>query len=177
MGEADGDKYVELARRAVEEYVRHGNRIHPPADLSPGLRRRAGAFVSIKQHGALRGCVGTFLPAQENLALAGEIIDNAINSATRDYRFPPIGPEELEKLQYSVDVLTPPEPASAKQLDPKRYGVLVQSRGRRGLLLPDLEGVHSVEEQLEIAKSKAGIAPHEPAELFRFEVERHMEGQ
>lgn len=174
MGEANGDVYVELARRAVEEYVRLGRRIQPSADLSADLRRRAGAFVSIKKHGALRGCVGTFLPARENLAW--EIIANAVSSATRDYRFPPITAEELEELEYSVDVLSPPEPASAKELDPKRYGVLVESGGRRGLLLPDLEGVDTVEEQLEIAKSKAGIAPHEPAELFRFEVERHMEG-
>jgi AmmeMemoRadiSam system protein A len=167
------DVYVELARRAVEEYVRHGRKIPPPEKLTEGLRRRAGAFVSIKKRGELRGCIGTFLPSQENLA--EEIITNAISSATRDYRFPPIVPEELEELEYSVDILTPPEPATVEELNPKRYGVLVESGGRRGLLLPDLEGVDTVEEQLEIAKRKAGIAPNEPVQIYRFEVERHKE--
>ncbi|MFQ6090052.1 MAG: AmmeMemoRadiSam system protein A [Candidatus Bipolaricaulia bacterium] len=169
-----GDIYTELARRAVEEYVRHRRRISPPEELEEGLRRRAGAFVSLKRGGELRGCIGTFLPAQENLA--EEIITNAISSATRDYRFPPIAPEELGELEYSVDILTPPEPTTVEGLDPKRYGVLVESRGRRGLLLPDLEGVDTVEEQLEIAKRKAGIAPDEPVQVYRFAVERHKEG-
>lgn len=173
-GERDRDIYVELARRAVEEYVRHGRRITPPEELAEGLRRRAGAFVSIKKRGELRGCIGTFLPTQENLA--EEIITNAISSATRDYRFPPVAPEELGELEYSVDILTPPEPAIIEELDPKRYGVLVESGGRRGLLLPDLEGVETVEEQVEIAKRKAGIAPDEPVQIYRFEVERHKEG-
>lgn len=173
-GERDGDIYVELARRAVEEYVRHARRIAPPEGPAEELRQRAGAFVSIKKRGALRGCIGTFLPTQENLAQ--EIITNAISSATRDYRFPPIKPEELGELEYSVDILTPPEPATPEELDPKRYGVLLESGGRRGLLLPDLEGVDTVEEQLEIAKRKAGIAPDEPVQISRFEVERHEEG-
>lgn len=157
----------------MEEHVRYGHKIRPPEDLSEGLRRQAGAFVSIKRRGALRGCVGTFIPTQSNLAR--EIIANAISSATRDYRFPPVSPQELGELEYSVDVLTPPEPASPEELDPKTYGVLVKSGERRGLLLPDLEGVDTVEEQLQIAKSKAGIPPHEPAEIFRFAVERHQE--
>lgn len=173
-GKRDGDIYVELARRAVEEYVRNRRKISPPSALEKGLRRQAGVFVTIKKGGALRGCVGTFLPAQENLAW--EIITNAISSATRDYRFPPIVPEELEELEYSVDILTPPEPATVEELDPQRYGVLVESGGRRGLLLPDLEGVNTTEEQLEIAKRKAGIAPGEPVQIYRFTVERHKEG-
>jgi AmmeMemoRadiSam system protein A len=165
------DIYVELARRAVEEYIRNRRKTSPPQGLEE--ERRAGAFVTIKKGGVLRGCIGTFLPAQENLA--EEIIANAISSATRDYRFPPIAPAELEELEYSVDVLTPPEPATVKELDPKRYGVLVESGGRRGLLLPDLEGVNTVEEQLEIAKRKAEITPNEPVRIYRFTVERHQE--
>jgi len=168
------DIYIELARRAVEEYVRHGRRIAPPEELPAGLRRRAGAFVSLKKRGELRGCIGTFLPTQENLA--EEIITNAISSATRDYRFPPVAPEELEELEYSVDILSPPEPTEVEGLDPRRFGVLVESGPRRGLLLPDLEGVDTVEEQVEIAKRKAGIAPGEPVKLYRFTVERHKEG-
>lgn len=167
-----GDIYVELARRAIEEYVRHRRRIAPPEELVKE-GRRAGAFVSIKKHGMLRGCIGTFLPTEPNLA--EEIITNAISSATRDYRFPPITPQELGELEYSVDILTPPEPATIEELDPKRYGILVESGGRRGLLLPDLEGVETVEEQLEIARRKAGIGPDEPIKIYRFEVERHKE--
>jgi len=172
-GERNGDIYVALARRAVEEYLRHGRRAAPPKALVEGLRRRAGAFVTIKKGGVLRGCVGTFLPTQENLA--EEIITNAISSATRDYRFPPVIPEELEELEYSVDILTPPEPATVEGLNPRRYGILVESGGRRGLLLPDLEGVDTVEEQVEIAKRKAGIALGEPVQIYRFTVERHKE--
>ncbi|HIC95931.1 TPA: AmmeMemoRadiSam system protein A [Candidatus Bipolaricaulota bacterium] len=170
------DIYVELARQATEEYVRHRRRLALPEGLPRRLREeRAGVFVSIKKGGMLRGCIGTFLPMEENLA--EEIITNAISSATRDYRFPPISPQELAELEYSVDILTPPEPAKVEELDPKRYGVLVESEGggRRGLLLPDLEGVETVEEQLAIARRKAGIGPDEPIRIYRFEVERHKD--
>jgi len=163
-----------LARRAIEEYVRRGQVIEPPPDLPPELRsRRAGAFVSLKKRGELRGCIGTFLPTEPNLAR--EIIKNAIHSATQDPRFPPVRPEELPQLAISVDVLSAPEPASVEELDPKRYGVIVEAGWRRGLLLPDLPGVDTVEEQLRIAKLKAGIAPDEPCQIYRFTVERHTE--
>jgi len=169
-----GDEYTKLARRAVEEFVRFRRRITPPDDLPKEmLTRRAGTFVSIKKKGELRGCIGTFLPTEANIA--EEIISNAIKSATMDYRFPPIQPAELPELTYSVDILSPPEPASPEELDPKRYGVIVESGPRRGLLLPDLEGVETVEEQLEIAKQKAGILPDEPVRIYRFTVERHEE--
>lgn len=168
-----GDIYVELARRATEEYVRAQRRIAPPEELLGRLKQRAGVFVSIKKRGALRGCIGTFLPTEENLA--EEIITNAISSATRDYRFPPISPQELGELEYSVDILTPPEPATVEALDPQRYGVIVESGGRRGLLLPALEGVETVEQQLEIARRKAGIGQDEPLQIYRFTVERHKE--
>jgi AmmeMemoRadiSam system protein A len=168
-----GEIYVELARRATEKYIRERRRIASPEELSGRLGQRAGVFVSIKRRGALRGCIGTFLPTEENLA--EEIITNAISSATRDYRFPPITPQELGELEYSVDILTPPEPATVEQLDPKRYGILVESRGQRGLLLPDLEGVETVEQQMEIARRKAGLGPDEPLQIYRFTVERHKE--
>jgi len=173
MSDEKDDIYVELARRAVEEYVRHRRRLRPPEELPAELRRRAGVFVSLKKRGELRGCIGTFLPTEENLA--EEIITNAIKSATMDFRFPPVSPSELAELEYSVDVLSPPEPTTVEGLDPKKYGVIVESGGRRGLLLPDLEGVDTVEEQLEIARRKAGIAPDEPVQLYRFTVERHKE--
>ena len=168
------DPYVELARQAIQAWVREGRRIPPPADLPPELfSRRAGAFVSLKKHGILRGCIGTYLPTEENLA--EEIIENAIRSATEDPRFPPVRPEELPELSITVDVLSPPEPCGEEDLDPKRYGVIVEKGWRRGLLLPDLPGVDTVEEQLRIAKMKAGIAPNEPCRIFRFTVERHQE--
>jgi len=160
-----------LAKRTVETFVREGKGIRPE-ELTPEMRQRAGVFVSIHKSGELRGCIGTFEPQKANVA--EEIIANAINSATRDPRFFPITPDELEDLDYSVDVLTKPEPVKSKdQLDPKRYGVIVEVGGRKGLLLPDLEGVDSVDYQIDICRQKAGIMPDEPVKLYRFEVKRY----
>jgi hypothetical protein len=136
------------------------------------MRQRAGVFVSIHKRGELRGCIGTIEPQRNNVA--EEIITNAISSATRDPRFLPITPDELKDLSYSVDVLTKPEPIRSKdQLDSKRYGVIVEAGFRKGLLLPDLEGVDSVDYQIDICRQKGGIAPHEPVKLYRFEVKRY----
>ncbi|MCK4362614.1 MAG: AmmeMemoRadiSam system protein A, partial [Dehalococcoidia bacterium] len=138
----------------------------------PEMMERAGVFVSLKVGGMLRGCIGTYEPAKANVA--EEVITNAISSATRDPRFPPVTPGELADLDYSVDVLTTPEPVEGEaELDPKRYGLIVESGGRKGLLLPDLEGVDSVARQIEICRSKAGIMPHQPVQLYRFEVKRY----
>jgi AmmeMemoRadiSam system protein A len=141
-----------------------------PAEL---ISRRAGAFVSIHEHGKLRGCIGTISPVRD--CLAQEIIDNAVSASTRDPRFDPIRPAELKWLEISVDVLGDPEPVSSPdELDVKRYGVIVTKGRKRGLLLPDLDGVDTVEEQISIAKSKAGIADWDKkVELQRFEVVRH----
>ena len=163
---------VELARQTIETYVRSGKMIAPPAEPSPDLVQRAGAFVSLHAHGELRGCIGTIEPTQPNLAL--EIIHNAISAATRDPRFPPLTARELPDLDIKVDVLSAPEPISSPaQLDPKKYGVIVESGYRRGLLLPDLEGVDTVECQVDIARRKAGIGRTEPCQLYRFTVTRH----
>ncbi len=160
-----------LARETVEGYVKEG-KIPAPKELTPEMRERAGVFVSIHKLDGLRGCIGTFEPSRNNVA--EEIISNAISSATRDPRFPAIAPDELKDLSYSVDVLTHPEPIESQdQLDPKKYGVIVESGWRRGLLLPDLEGVDSVEQQIDICRQKAGIAPDEPVKLYRFEVKRY----
>jgi len=160
-----------LARETVAAFVREG-KTPQPAELTAEMKKRAGVFVSIHKHGALRGCIGTFEPSRENVAQ--EIISNAISSATRDPRFPPIAPSELPDLDYSVDVLTTPEPIESKdQLDPRKYGVIVEAGFRRGLLLPDLEGVDSVDYQIDICRQKAGIAPDEPIKLYRFEVKRY----
>ena len=163
---------VKLAKNTVETYVREGKVPPPPDELIPEMKDRAGVFVSIHKSGELRGCIGTFEPIQKNVA--EEIISNAITAATRDPRFPPIAPDELEHLTYSVDVLTSPRAVKDKsQLDPKKYGVIVECGFRRGLLLPDLEGVDTVNYQIEICCQKAGIAPDEPINLYCFEVKRY----
>jgi AmmeMemoRadiSam system protein A len=161
---------VELARKAVERYIRRG-KVFRPRKLTPEMKQRAGVFVSIKKHGELRGCIGTFTPTRTNVA--EEIVANAISSATQDPRFMPVEPSELVDLEYSVDILTEPEPVqSTDQLDPRKYGVIVECGYRRGLLLPDLAGVDKVEEQIEICRAKAGISAGEPIRLYRFRVER-----
>ncbi|MGQ9707057.1 MAG: AmmeMemoRadiSam system protein A [bacterium] len=167
------DEYVELARKAIEEYVRSGRVINLPEPLPDIFKKRNGVFVSIKKFGELRGCIGTFMPIYDNLA--EEIIYNAISSATKDPRFPPIGEDELKNIIISVDILSEPEEVSdITYLDPKKYGLILQTEdGRRGLLLPDLEGVDTVEEQMRIVRLKAGIMPDEDVIAFRFTVERH----
>lgn len=174
---AEAHAILRLARQAVENHVRFRART-VPIDVPPELLRQAGSFVSIKRAGQLRGCIGTIEPTQPNLAL--EVVSNAVGSASRDPRFSPVEEDELPDLTYSVDILSEPEPVDRpEELDPKRYGVIVQSGRRRGLLLPDLEGVETVEEQIAIACAKAGIAcgrsdlPEEPFELYRFEVKRY----
>lgn len=165
------DPYVRLAAAAIETYVRHQQIISPPEGLPPRMKERAGVFVSLKKRGNLRGCIGTFLPTEETIA--HEVIANAIKSASADPRFPPVHEEELTELDYSVDLLSEPETCQEEDLDPKRYGVIVESGWRRGLLLPDLPGVKTVDQQLEIARMKAGIGLEEPVHLYRFTVERH----
>ena len=162
---------AKLARKAVETYIKNGKALQPE-ELTPEMRGRAGVFVSIHKFGELRGCIGTFEPTTPSVAQ--ETITNAISSATRDPRFPRIAPNELKDLTYSVDVLTAPEPIPDKdRLDPKRYGVIVERGLRRGLLLPDLKGVDSVDYQIDICRQKAGIIPNEPIKLYRFEVRRY----
>ena len=168
------DPYVKLARASVEHYILRHKKLPMPQDLPAELTsKRAGAFVSIHEHGRLRGCIGTIAPVQD--CLAQEIIDNAVSASTRDPRFDPIRADELAWLEISVDVLGDPEPISSpKELDVKRYGVIVTKGRKRGLLLPDLDGVDTVEQQISIAKSKAGIAEWDSnVQLQRFEVVRH----
>ncbi|MBN1856829.1 MAG: AmmeMemoRadiSam system protein A [Dehalococcoidia bacterium] len=160
-----------LAKDTVEAFVRDGRIAHLQPTV-PEMATRAGVFVSIHKRGRLRGCIGTFEPTRPNVA--EEIVANAVSSASRDPRFAPITEDELRSLDYSVDVLTHPEPVQDEaELDPHRYGVIVESGWRRGLLLPDLEGVDSVEQQIEICRMKAGISADEPVRLYRFEVRRY----
>lgn len=164
---------VALARESLESYVRTGRRVKPRPEHKKLLDQRAGAFVSLKKHGELRGCIGTTEATTHDLA--EEVIQNAISAGTQDPRFPPVEADELVDLKYSVDVLGEAEPVeSLEDLDPKEYGVIVEKGWRRGLLLPDLEGIDTAAEQVDIAKRKAGIRSSETGvNLFRFKVTRY----
>jgi AmmeMemoRadiSam system protein A len=163
---------AELAKQSIEEFMKTGERISPPKDLPPEFAVRAGVFVCLKKRGNLRGCIGTFAPCTGSIA--EEVIQNAIAAATQDPRFHAITRDELGEIEYSVDVLSSPEKIrTLDDLDPKKYGVIVAQGTKRGLLLPDLEGVVTVEEQLRIAKTKAGIWSDEQVEIFRFTVDRY----
>lgn len=167
------DEYVRLARASLEKYIKEGKQMAVPTDLpAPILDTRAGAFVSIHKNGKLRGCIGTILPTRGSVA--EEIIVNAISASTADPRFNPIVEEELPWLEVKVDVLGEPEQIrSTSELDVKKYGVIVSTGSKTGLLLPDLEGVDTVDEQVSIALQKGGISPDEEVYLYRFEVIRH----
>jgi len=167
------DVYVKLARESLEHFIMEGRYINIPDYVPEEMKaNRRGVFVSLKKDGELRGCIGTISPVTNNCA--EEILRNAVEAGERDPRFFPVDEEELSELVYSVDVLMPPEPASIEDLDVKKYGVIVRSGTRAGLLLPDLEGVDTTNEQLSIALRKAGISPSEDYEIERFEVIRHM---
>ena len=171
------DSYVALARKSLEYYVRGGRLLpyHAVDGELPGemAKTRAGVFVSIHKDGGLRGCIGTISPVCRNVAQ--EIIQNAVSAGIHDPRFPSVREEELEKLVYSVDVLGRTESITGPdELDVRRYGVIVTKGRRRGLLLPNLDGIDTVEEQISIAKQKAGIGEdEEDVGLERFEVVRH----
>lgn len=167
------DEYVLLARTALELYVRNHEVLDVPENITPDLiNHKAGVFVSIHKNNKLRGCIGTIQPT--TASIAEEIIQNAISSGTRDYRFHSISEEELPLLEISVDVLFPPEPIdSITELDTSIYGVIVRYKHKSGLLLPNLDGIDTVEEQVRVARHKAGIRENEPYTLERFKVVRH----
>ena len=169
---AEEHPLVELARKSIVAYVEKGAVIPQPDELIDEMKARAGAFVSLHKGGLLRGCIGTIEPVRANVA--EEVIQNAISAATADPRFPPVTREELGALEISVDVLGEPEPiSSTAELDPKVYGVIVESGRRRGLLLPDLEGVDTPEQQVSVALRKAWIGSTESFKMYRFRVNRY----
>jgi AmmeMemoRadiSam system protein A/AmmeMemoRadiSam system protein B len=177
--ESAGETAVDLpaiARQAIETFVQSGKQTPPAQNASGLLAERAACFVSIKtKNGDLRGCIGTVEPAKETLA--EELVVNAINAATRDPRFPPVTANELANLVYSVDILGTPEPTTFEDLDPAKYGVIVEDESgfARGLLLPDIDGVDTAAMQVDIAARKAGIVPGTPLKLLRFRVQRFRE--
>jgi len=167
------DDYIRIARESLEYFLKHQRIMPVPENLPEEMtKNRAGVFVSIKKNGRLRGCIGTIMPTTGSIA--EEIIINAVSAGTRDPRFDPVEEEELDRLVYSVDVLEKPEPVgSMEQLDVKKYGVIVKSGARSGLLLPNLDGIETVQDQVRIALQKAGIRPGEKYSIERFEVTRH----
>src|SRR6056297_1755972 len=175
------DVYIKLARKAIENKVLDNKRLsweifkdenEDKKEIEKLERKKSGAFVTINTNGHLRGCIGT--TSSTKASLAEEIISNAISAATRDPRFSPVTKEELKELEVKVDVLGEMEHIESKEmLDVKKYGVVVERKNRRGLLLPDLEGINTIDEQIRIAKQKANIAPDADCKLYRFEVIRH----
>lgn len=172
-GSAGGEEseIVRLARRAIEARIAGGAPVIAPTLDADTYPDRAGAFVSLHRNGDLRGCIGTILPTKASLA--EEVVANAVEAATRDPRFPPLAAEELAELDIKVDVLHAPESCSLDELDPQRFGVITTSGWRRGLLLPDLEGVDDAQTQVAIAMQKAGINRGEPCSYERFRVDRY----
>ncbi len=164
---------VSLAKSAVENYINRGKTIKPPKGLPKEFfEKKSGTFVTIMEYNGLRGCIGTYLPIRRNIA--EEVIYNAIAAASEDYRFGPIQKEELPRLSYTVCILSGPEPVKdLKELNSKRYGIIVKTSAKTGLLLPDLEGVNTVEQQISIACQKAGIDPNkEKIIIYKFTVEK-----
>ena len=162
---------INLAREAVKEYILEGRRKEEPENLPDQLKKRRGVFVSLKKNGKLRGCIGTTEPTQENIAQ--EIISNAISSCSHDPRFVQVQPDEIDNLDISVDILGKKEPVSDRnELDPEKYGIIVEGGHQTGLLLPDLEGVDTVKKQIEIARKKAGLTAEQDIDIYRFQVTR-----
>lgn len=167
------DPYVQLAKDSLAYYLDFNDYMEIPKDIPEEIKNSQGAvFVTLHKNRELRGCIGTILPTRENVAQ--EIIHNAVSAGLHDPRFMPVSKEELGEIEFSVDVLTLPEPADRSELDPQKYGVIVGKGSRRGLLLPDIDGVDTIEEQLRIALAKGGISPDENYTIEKFAVVRHI---
>ena len=169
------DSYTDLAKKAVEEFIQNHKTIDTPNNLSQEMyTKKAGVFVTLFYGNELRGCIGTYLPYHENIAK--EIIDNAVSACSKDNRFYPITPDELPELRYEVSILSVPQYISdISTHDPQKYGIIVKTHdGRCGLLLPHLEGIDRVEQQIEIASQKGGINPlSDGVSYYQFTVEKH----
>lgn len=168
-----GDLILSFVREVVEMYVLHERLIDVGPYVRGPLKKKAGAFVSIKKEGSLRGCMGTVSPSRSNLA--EELLSNAVSAVLRDPRFPPVEPHELPQLSYSVDILGDLEEVLKEELDPEIYGLLVERGRKRGLLLPNIKGIHTVEDQIKVACKKAGIPSLKGIRFYRFTVERFKE--
>ena len=170
----DTHPYVKLATQAVHHFLSKGKPLPCPSPVPKSMIGQSGAFISIKKkiNHELRGCIGTISPNQDNLAK--EIIQNAVNAATRDPRFKAVTIEELDQLRFSVDVLTPLVPVdSLEQLNPRQYGLSIKYKECQGILLPNLEGIDNVQNQIDICLKKGNISKKVPYQMYRFEVKRY----
>jgi len=177
----DFHPFVKLAYASMYSFIADGKRLNSEslpsdvdaalADVKSDLAKPSACFVSLKIAGQLRGCIGTIEPTMKDLA--EEIVENAISASTRDPRFPPVQAVELPQLSVSVDVLSAPKPATEAELDPKKFGLIIEQGYRRGLLLPDLEGVDDVATQKRIVAQKGGIDLAQPHNLYTFTVDRY----
>jgi len=169
------NQFCQLVKKAIEIYILDGKTLDVPQKLSAEFKKKAGVFVTIYNRKELRGCIGTYQPTKQNLAK--EIIDNAVSAVTNDWRFSPITKEELAELSYEVSVLEKPEQIEdIRELDPKKFGIIVQGiNGRKSaLLLPNLDGLDTIEKQLSACCQKAGISPtQEQIVIFRFKTEKY----
>lgn len=163
---------LDLAKRAIESFIKNGVTLQTDTEIPLELSdKSSGVFVTIKEGKNLRGCIGTVLESAGYMK--DDIVKNAIAAATKDPRFPPVTISELSSLSYSVDVLKKPFKAeNISALNPKKYGVMVRKGSRQGLLLPDIDGVNTVYDQLNVACLKAGISLYDNPEVYAFEVIR-----
>jgi len=163
-----------LAKKTIEEYILHGRMYEIDQEISEELNKEAGVFVTLKKNGDLRGCIGTIRPTQKNIA--AEVQKNAISAAEHDPRFPAVSGDELNEIDYSVDIIGEMEKVDSKEeLNPKKFGIMVKGGHQTGLLLPDLEGIDTIEKQINIARKKAGLSKDADIEIYRFEVKRYKE--
>ncbi len=169
LSQQEGEFLVHLARSTVEVYLQNGKRNQPPKDTPAKLFEKCGVFVTISiprgREKELRGCIGYPYPTTP---LVEAVIDSAINAATEDPRFEPMGPSELDRVIFEVSVLTPPEQVHTD--NPKDYvkkikvgedGLIIEQGWRKGLLLPQvpIEWGWGEEEFLCQCCMKAGLPP------------------
>jgi AmmeMemoRadiSam system protein A len=169
-----GEQVLRLARTSLQAYVHFGKPLRLPEQVPEEFGKRQSCFVTLRERGQLRGCVGTIEPSRENLAW--EVSDNAVGAGTRDYRFLPVAGGGLGQLAYSVDVLSPLEVVpDMSGMDPAIYGMVVRQGSRVGVLLPGIPEVKDAQQQFEVCCQKAGITSTEDVELARFTVTRFAE--
>ena len=168
------DVYVRLARQAIETYIATKRVMKLSETFDPNItKRKAGVFVTIRRDGELRGCIGTIKAKKK--CVGEEIIANAIAAACKDERFEPLQPDQLDNLIISVDVIQNLIPIlGVADLDSQLYGVMVEWQDHHAVLLPNLPGIDTPEQQISVAKRKAGIDEDEEITLYRFEVKRHQ---
>ncbi len=164
--------YISLATNSIRHYLVSGFPLLCPEPLGDEFKQRKGVFVSLKRNGQLRGCIGSLRPQHENLA--DEIIHNALKAATQDPRFDSISLQELPEIAVSIDVLSPLEKIDDPALlDCREYGLSVHHQDKQGVLLPNLDGIDTVQDQLRVCLKKAGIDAAAPYEMHRFQVQRY----